>query len=128
MPDMMTDVRDTATSTKYYEQGRAAEEAGNRIEAIQASFREDPPTRIGDYEVTAFYDRRDVSGPFGEIRSGTDFGSRDVLVFELGEHGRLLLRPSGTEPKVRVMIEGRCPEQVPQLCAELATEVERILA
>ena len=36
MPDMMTDVRDTATSTKYYEQGRAAEEAGNRIEAIQA--------------------------------------------------------------------------------------------
>lgn len=36
MPDTMTDVRDTATSSKYYEQGRAAEEAGNRIEAIQA--------------------------------------------------------------------------------------------
>jgi len=36
MPDTMTDVRDTATSTKYYEQGLAAEEAGNRIEAIQA--------------------------------------------------------------------------------------------
>jgi phosphoglucosamine mutase len=46
----------------------------------------------------------------------------------LGKQGRVLLRPSGTEPKVRVMIEGRNREEVERLCAELAAEVERILA
>ncbi|MCB9761879.1 MAG: phospho-sugar mutase [Alphaproteobacteria bacterium] len=76
-----------------------------RIEAIQRSFREDPPTTIGGHPVTAFHDRADPTGPFGPIRSGTDAASRDVLVFELGELGRLILRPSGTEPKNKVYAE-----------------------
>ncbi len=45
----------------------------------------------------------------------------------LGSEGRVLLRPSGTEPMVRVMVEGRSREEVQLLCAELAAEVERIL-
>ncbi len=41
----------------------------------------------------------------------------------LAGQGRVLLRPSGTEPVVRVMVEGRDAEQVGQLAAELAESV-----
>ena len=39
---------------------------------------------------------------------------------ELGTHGRVVLRPSGTEPVVRVMVEGRDPAQVESLTRRLA--------
>ncbi|MBV0934228.1 phosphoglucosamine mutase [Marinobacterium weihaiense] len=47
---------------------------------------------------------------------------------ELGERGRVLLRPSGTEPVVRVMVEGEDSAEVQRLCGELAQTVEKSLS
>jgi len=47
---------------------------------------------------------------------------------QLGRLGRVLLRPSGTEPLVRVMVEGRDRQQVESLAAELAASVETALS
>lgn len=47
---------------------------------------------------------------------------------ELGSEGRVLLRPSGTEPLVRVMVEGVDAAQVQRLCAQLAERVGQVLA
>jgi len=46
----------------------------------------------------------------------------------LGEAGRVLLRPSGTEPLVRVMVEGRDVELISGHVRELAEVVRRVLA
>jgi phosphoglucosamine mutase len=52
---------------------------------------------------------------------------RDVET-ELGGDGRVLLRPSGTEPVVRVMVEGKDAVQVNALANQLASAVKDALA
>lgn len=46
----------------------------------------------------------------------------------LGSEGRVLLRPSGTEPVIRVMVEGRDATLTKKLAQELAAVIEKVLA
>ena len=47
---------------------------------------------------------------------------------KLGSEGRLLIRPSGTEPVIRVMIEGKDQESVVQLTEETAAVIGRVMS
>lgn len=42
---------------------------------------------------------------------------------EMGSHGRILIRPSGTEPLIRVMTEGDEPELAEGICKKLAERI-----
>jgi len=46
----------------------------------------------------------------------------------MGERGRVLLRPSGTEPVVRVMVEGEDADLVSQYAQELAHDVNEVIS
>jgi phosphoglucosamine mutase len=59
--------------------------------------------------------------------SGAVLAEVDRLNETLGEQGRVLVRPSGTEPMVRVLAEAENSEDAEKLCASIAALVEREL-
>lgn len=66
-------------------------------------------------------DKRDVMGNASVQSAVREVESR------LAGRGRVLLRPSGTEPLIRVMVEGNDTDEVALLCRQLARAVEETL-
>ncbi len=68
----------------------------SRIGQIMAALRENPPSEIGGTRVTEI---DDFIGGFGVFPPG------DILRFWMLDGSRVIVRPSGTEPKVKVYID-----------------------
>jgi phosphoglucomutase/phosphomannomutase len=71
------------------------------LDALRAA----PPKEVAGLAVTAFEDLRDERSRLGPLRGATDAAARNFLVFRFGERARLVLRPSGTEPKAKLYVE-----------------------
>jgi phosphomannomutase len=69
------------------------------VDAVQ-SLRDRPPVTLGGLDVSAHFD----------LAHGYEgLGATDGVLLELGESGRVVVRPSGTEPKLKAYIEITSP-------------------
>jgi phosphoglucomutase len=78
----------------------------NMVRMLDA-LRKSPPKTIGGLAVTGFEDLRDENSRMGPLKGATDAASRNFLIFRLGETAKVVLRPSGTEPKAKAYLEVR---------------------
>jgi phosphomannomutase len=69
--------------------------AQEKMAALMSSVRRDPPTELAGHQVTRVHDHLE----------GGDLPPTDAVRLELGEQARILVRPSGTEPKAKVYLE-----------------------
>lgn len=78
------------------------------LDAIQegvARLAADPPTRVGGNEISHVTDYRT-----GVFERPEWLGAQALVELSLGEKGRILTRPSGTEPKLKIYVDlrGEC--------------------
>ena len=84
-------------------------EGASRIQHIQDTLRRSPPTEVAGWEVTRAVDHWDESGVHGPLLSETDRAARNVLAYQLANGARVIIRPSGTEPKNKLYLEVPAP-------------------
>ncbi|HHC71268.1 MAG TPA: phosphoglucosamine mutase [Thiotrichales bacterium] len=95
----------------------AMEESGKSLNALKSGMRK--------------YPQQLINVPVGE---GFDLEHRQLrqavaeIEAELAERGRILLRASGTEPVIRVMVEGQDADEVARLAGQLADVVREVAA
>lgn len=80
------------------------QEGAGKINFIMENIRSNPPERIGEYSVQIFYDyeKRNVKNYISNSKYKTELPISNVLYFELSENAWCCIRPSGTEPKIKI--------------------------
>jgi phosphomannomutase len=96
--------------------GEGAREIADAMERLSGA----PPEWLGRYLVTETTDYRE-----GAAERPRYLPTSALVEFALGEHGRALIRPSGTEPKIKVYVDLNAPPGSFQDVAETEAQLLR---
>ena len=93
---------------------RALRAAGGSLSSMAARI-----PRLPQVVINSVVSRRDEWQDDPELSAAIERATGEV-----GDRGRILVRPSGTEPKIRIMVEGDDANEIERIARELATLAE----
>ena len=82
-----------------------------RMKEIMAGLRDNPPAEIGGMKVTAVRDYKKGIRTANGVTEPTGLPASDVLYFELEGGCWVCVRPSGTEPKIKLYVNSNAKER-----------------
>jgi len=83
---------------------KSGADGAEQIQRAVGALGDDPPGQVGEYEVSKVVDYR-----VGAAERPPWLGAQSLIELELGDGGRILVRPSGTEPKLKIYVDLRGP-------------------
>lgn len=100
-----------------------------KMQNIMQSLRDNPPTQIAEYNVSYKADYKIQEKVTGETKEKINLPSANVLEYGLGEIGSVIVRPSGTEPKLKIYysVKGANDEAVLKIYTELKDSIEKTI-
>lgn len=99
-----------------------------KMSNIMSSLRENPPTEVSGFEVVATADYK--LSVAKDLKSGNEetinLPKSNVLSYSLAGGGAVIVRPSGTEPKIKLYLTsvGKTREEAVELCKKLGDDMK----
>lgn len=102
-----------------------------KIQTILENLRKNPPTQIGTYKVLSARDYKADTIVNMETKEVTTTGlpNSNVLYYDLNEDAWVCVRPSGTEPKIKIYygIKGTSLQDADEKSATLGADVKKLI-
>ncbi len=104
----------------------------DKMKEIMSALRANPLTKLGDYEVEAREDYKTLVHKDEKTGRVTDIKlpSSNILVYMLQGGNQVIIRPSGTEPKIKVYysIKGKDRREADMIKADIDKTIKSVLA